>query len=142
MSSEFDPAPGIASWAISNPPILSSAPLRAALPLFERAGMAALRAKSIHLTGYLETALQRFAPGHLTIVTPADPAQRGCQLSVRIMRGAAYGRQVFRDLSARGVVADWREPDIIRLAPVPLYNSYEEVLRCAWHLGEILSTRR
>jgi kynureninase len=138
MSPRFEPAPGIAAWAISNPPIFSSAPLHASLPLFAQAGLPALRAKSIALTGYLETLLMQLAGKHLGVVTPRDPAQRGCQLSLRLVHGAEHGRQVFEALTARGVVADWREPDIIRLAPVPLYNSYEDVLRCAWNLSEIL----
>jgi kynureninase len=142
MSAQFEPAEGAAAWAVSNPPILSSAPLRAALPLFASAGMPALRAKSVGLTGYLETLLKQLAGEHLCIVTPADPAQRGCQLSVRLIHGAERGRRVFQALTARGIVADWREPDIIRLAPVPMYNNYEEVLRGAWHLGEILAARR
>jgi kynureninase len=140
MSASFEPAAGVAAWALSNPPILSTVPLRASLPLFAQAGMAALRAKSAQLTGYLETLLTQLAAEHLAILT-CDPAQRGCQLSVRLTHGAQRGREVFQALSARGVVADWREPDIIRLAPVPLYNTYEEVLRVAWHLGEILSAR-
>jgi kynureninase len=142
MSAQFEPAEGAAAWAVSNPPILSSAPLRAALPLFASAGMPALRAKSVGLTGYFETLLKQLAGEHLCIVTPADPAQRGCQLSVRLMHGAERGRRVFQALTARGIVADWREPDIIRFAPVPMYNNYEEVLRGAWHLGEILAARR
>ena len=142
MSARFEPAEGAAAWAVSNPPILSSAPLRAVLPLFASAGMPALRAKSVGLTGYFETLLKRLAGEHLGMVTPADPAQRGCQLSVRLIHGAERGRRVFQALTARGIVADWREPDIIRLAPVPMYNNYEEVLRGAWHLGEILAARR
>ena len=141
MSSRFEPAPGIAAWMISNPPILSSAPLRASLPMFDQAGLAALRTKSIALTGYLERLLTQLAGEHLRIVTPRDPAQRGCQLSLRLAVGAERARQVFQALAARGVVADWRAPDIIRLAPVPLYNGYEDALRCAWHLGELLLTR-
>lgn len=142
MSPQFDPARGAAAWALSNPPILSTAPLQAALPLFTNAGMPALRAKSIGLTGYFESLLQQLAGEYLRIVTPADPAQRGCQLSIRLVHGADRGRSVFQALTARGIVADWREPDIIRLAPAPMYNSYEEVLRSAWHLGEILTARR
>jgi kynureninase len=142
MSPEFRPANGAASWAISNPPIFSSSPLRASLPLFEQAGMTALRAKSQQLTACLESLLKEFAGEHLAFVTPADPAQRGCQLSVRLIHGARRGREVFEALAARGIITDWREPDIIRLAPVPLYNSCEDVLRCAWNLGEILSPAR
>jgi len=139
MAARFEPAEGTSAWAVSNPPILSTAPLRASLPLFASAGMSALRAKSQRLTAYLEQLLKQRSGEHLKLVTPAEPAQRGCQLSVRLLDGAQRGRQVFQALSRRGVIADWREPDIIRLAPVPLYNSYEDVLRGAWHLSEILS---
>jgi kynureninase len=139
MAARFEPAEGTSAWAVSNPPILSTAPLRASLPLFASAGMSALRAKSQRLTAYLEQLLKQRSGEHLRLVTPAEPAQRGCQLSVRLLDGAQRGRQVFQALSRRGVIADWREPDIIRLAPVPLYNSYEDVLRGAWHLSEILS---
>jgi len=139
MAAKFDGAPGAAAWAISNPPVFSTAPLLASLPLFAQATMTALRARSVRLTGYLESLLKELAARHIALVTPVDPAQRGCQLSIRLIHGAQRGRHVFEALSARGVVADWREPDIIRLAPVPLYNSHEDVLRCAWHLSQILS---
>lgn len=139
MPPAFQPAAGVAAWAISNPPIFSTAPLRASLPLFVKAGIHALRAKSIALTSYLEASITELAGDHLQVVTSADPQQRGCQLSLRLKRGAEHGRQVFQALSARGIVSDWREPDIIRLAPVPLYNSFEDVLRGAWNLAEILS---
>jgi kynureninase len=142
MSSKFAPAPGAAAWAVSNPPIFSAAPLRAALPLFAEAGMAALRRKSLALTAYMESLVNELAAERLAIITPADPAQRGCQLSLRIADGAAPGLALYQALSARGVVCDWREPDIIRLAPVPLYNSFEDVLRAAWTLCELLPPRR
>jgi kynureninase len=140
MSARFEPAPGIAAWAISNPPIFSTAPLLASLSLFAQAGMAALRAKSQRLTGYLESLASELSGDPLQIVTPADPAQRGCQLSLRVTRGAAPARRVFQAMLSRGIVGDWREPDIIRLAPVPLYNGYEEVLRAVWTLAQIVST--
>jgi kynureninase len=142
MHPQFLAARGAAAWALSNPPIFSAAPLLAALPLFAEAGMPALRRKSIALTAYLASLLSELAGEQLTIITPADPGQRGSQLSVRVAGGAARGHELFQALSARGVVCDWREPDIIRIAPVPLYNSFEDVLRGAWQLCELLRPRR
>ncbi len=134
MRPEFHAAAGAAGWAVSNPPVFSSAPLRASLPLFAQAGMAALRHKSLALTAYLESLVQRLAGEELAIVTPGEPERRGCQLSLRVQAGAQRGRQVFQSLAARGLIGDWREPDIIRLAPVPLYNGFEDVLRAAGQL--------
>lgn len=134
MRPQFHAAAGAAGWAVSNPPVFSSAPLRASLPLFAQAGMPALRHKSLALTAYLESLVRRLAGEELAIVTPGEPERRGCQLSVRVKAGAQRGRQVFQSLAARGLIGDWREPDIIRLAPVPLYNGFEDVLRAAWHL--------
>jgi kynureninase len=142
MSPDFVPAHGAAAWALSNPPIFSAAPLRASLPLFAETGMTALRHKSLALTAYLAALVTELAGESLAIVTPSDPAQRGCQLSLRIARSAGHGLAVFEALSERRVVCDWREPDIIRLAPVPLYNSFEDVLRGAWTLCELLPQRR
>jgi kynureninase len=138
MSPTFAPAHGAAAWAVSNPPILSAAPLRASLPLFAEAGIAALRRKSLALTAYMALLVAELAGQRLVVVTPGDPAQRGCQLSLRIASGAEHGLQLYQALSARGVVCDWREPDVIRLAPVPLYNSFEDVLRGVWTLCELL----
>jgi kynureninase len=142
MSPAFQAADGAAAWAVSNPPIFSAAPLRASLPLFAEAGMAALRRKSQALTGYFASLVSELAGERVASVTPADPAQRGCQLSLRIVDGATAGRALYQALSARGVVCDWREPDIMRVAPVPLYNSFEDVLRGAWTLCEQLPPRR
>ena len=141
MSPQFQAAPGAARFALSNPPIFSAAPLRASLPLFLEAGLEALRTKSIALTGYLAALLQELAPDELELITPADPAQRGCQLSVRLRVGAERGRQVFQALQARGVIVDWREPDVLRLAPTPLYNRFEDALRAAWQLAQLLQRR-
>jgi kynureninase len=94
------------------------------------------------LTAYLASLLAALAGEQLTIITPADPAQHGSQLSLRIARSAGNGRQLFQELSARGVICDWREPDVIRIAPVPLYNSFEDVLRGAWQLCELLQPQR
>jgi kynureninase len=129
MPAGFLPGPGAAAWQLSNPPILAAAPLLASLPRFRSAGMTALREKSLQLTGYLEILLQQRCRDSLQIVTPAHSAERGCQLSLRVIAGRAVARALFDSLLPRGVVADWREPDIIRLAPVPLYNSYQDVWR-------------
>ena len=142
MSPDFVAARGAAAWALSNPPIFSAAPLRASLPLFAETGIAALRRKSLALTAWLESLLQELAGGRLAIVTGTDPAQRGCQLSLRLGSGAAHGLSVSEALARRGVVCDARQPDIIRLAPVPLYNSFEDVLRGAWALAQLLQPQR
>jgi kynureninase len=138
MQAEFVGARGAAAWALSNPPVFSAAPLRASLPLFAQAGMSALRSKSIALTAYLAALVTELGAGELTLITPADPAQRGCQLSLRIGGGAGRGRRVFEALATRGVVCDWREPDILRITPAPFYNSFEDVLRGAWQLCALL----
>jgi kynureninase len=127
MPEDFQPLPGAEGWQISNLPILSAAPLLASLPLFDEAGMPALRAKSLRLTGYLETLLNAKLSNGLTILTPSDPEARGCQLSLRLRRTPAQARAVFEALNRQGFVGDWREPDVIRIAPVPLYNRFVDV---------------
>lgn len=127
MPAEFQPIPGAQGWQLSNPPILAAAPLLASLPLFDAAGMDRLREKSLRLTGYLEALLQARLSHALTVITPADAEARGCQLSIRLHRSATEARAVFDSLAAAGVFCDWREPDIIRVAPVPLYNSFVDV---------------
>ncbi|WP_240126139.1 kynureninase [Thermomonas alba] len=131
MGPRFMPTPGADGWQLSNPPILALAPLRASLALFDRAGMPALRAKSERLTGYLEQLIDAGLRDVLQVLTPRDAAQRGCQLSLRVRGGRERGRQLFEFLAARGVLGDWREPDVIRISPVPLYNTYGDVLRFA-----------
>jgi kynureninase len=127
MRPEFNPAEGAAGWAVSNPPILSSAPLLASLEMFRAAGIGELRAKSVRLTTYAERLLQEFAGRHVQIITPANPEERGCQLSLRVSGGHRRGRRVFDALGDHAIVCDWREPDIIRIAPTPLYNRFSEV---------------
>jgi kynureninase len=129
MGPHFVPTPGADGWQLSNPPILGLAPLRASLDLFARAGMPALRAKSEQLTGYLEQLIRTQLDGVLQIVTPADPTQRGCQLSLRVAGGRERGRALFACLAADGIIGDWREPDVIRISPAPLYNTHADVLR-------------
>ncbi|MBO9857364.1 MULTISPECIES: kynureninase [Xanthomonas] len=127
MDPQFVPSPGAEGWQLSNPPVLALAPLRASLALFDQAGMAALRAKSEQLTGHLEQLIHARVPQALQIVTPAEPARRGCQLSLRVAGGRARGRALFEHLHAAGVLGDWREPDVIRIAPVPLYNRFSDL---------------
>ena len=131
MGPRFDPTPGADGWQLSNPPILGVAPLRASLELFDRATLPALHAKSEKLTGYLEQLIDAELRDVLQVVTPRDPAQRGCQLSIRVVGGRERGRALFEYLGARGVLGDWREPDVIRISPVPLYNTFADVLRFA-----------
>jgi kynureninase len=134
----FDPIPGAEGWQISNPPILSTAPLLASLEIFQRAGMPALREKSIALTGYLHDLIEQQKPGLIEVITPSEAEQRGCQLSLRIKRPAAEAKRCLDRLSAAGVIGDWREPDVLRLAPIPLYNSFSDVSAAAEILARAL----
>lgn len=133
MKKGFQPIAGVDGWQVSNVPILQSAALLASLEIFEEAGIKNLRAKSELLTGYLEFLLREIDPArqHFELLTPVNPKERGCQLSVFMKQN---GKKIFRKLTAAGVIADWREPDVIRVAPVPLYNTFEDV----WRLGDIL----
>ena len=134
MEPQFRAAAGVAAWQISNPPILAAAPLIASLSIFTEAGMQRLRAKSVALTDYLDSLVRPLSTA-VTILTPPDSGRRGCQLSLRIAGGAVRGRRVFEGLTARGVVCDWRFPDVIRVAPVPLYNRFED----AWRFVDALT---
>jgi len=131
MGPEFMPTPGAEGWQLSNPPILALAPLRASLEQFARTGMDALRAKSQRLTGYLEALIDARLRDTLQVITPRDPARRGCQLSLRVTGGRDRGRALFEHLGGQGIVGDWREPDVIRISPAPLYNTHADVLRFA-----------
>jgi kynureninase len=127
MPHAFQPLPGAEGWQVSNIPVLSCAPLLASLPLFDQAGMAALRRKSLALTGYLAFLLERRLAHAVSILTPAQPQARGCQLSLRLKRPTTHARATFEALTRRGFVGDWRAPDVIRVAPVPMYNRFVEV---------------
>lgn len=130
MEKGFIPMSGAQGWQLSNAPVLGMAAHRASLELFEEVGMVKLRDKSEMLVSYLEYILEevsrKFENCDFEIITPKNPSQRGCQLSV-LMHG--QGRQLFDKLTALGVVADWREPNVIRMAPVPFYNSFEDLYR-------------
>jgi kynureninase len=135
MERRFKPMPTAEAWQVSNAPVFSMAVHRVALEQFDRAGIANLRAKSEGLTAFLELVIAEVARAtntHLEVITPSDPRQRGAQLSI-LAHG--HGRSLFDELTRRGVVADRREPNVIRVAPVPMYNSYEDV----WRFGEILT---
>lgn len=125
MGPNFDAIPGAEGWQLSNPPILSLAAVRASYDMFQAAGMENLRAKSLKLTGYLEFLLDSMS-ADFHVITPRDENQRGCQMSIVVHEN---GKAVFDVLQAQGVVCDWREPDCIRIAPVPLYNTFEDVYR-------------
>jgi kynureninase len=136
MGPEFDPLPGAEGWQLSNPPIFQLAALRASLEIFDEAGMGNLRAASVKLTGHLESLLKEIKNDRISIITPGDPEQRGSQLSIRVKDA---GKSLFEAITSRGVVADWREPDVIRVAPVPLYNTFEDVEKFAGILKECLT---
>ena len=124
MKKGFFPQRGAASWQMSNAPVFNMIAHRASLDIYDKAGMTALREKSLDLTAYLEFLLAELKTLPFSIITPRDSAQRGCQISMLFHE---RGREVFDALTAAGIVADWREPDVIRVAPVPLYNTYEDV---------------
>jgi kynureninase len=128
MGPQFVPTPGADGWQLSNPPILALAPLRASLDVFTRAGMVNLVAKSRRLTAYLDWLIRTRLDDTLDIVTPNDPLQRGAQLSVRVRAGREAGRALFGYLEQQGILGDWREPDVIRLSPTPLYNRFVDCL--------------
>lgn len=126
MKKGYKPMKGAAGWQMSNAPVLSMAAHKAALDMFTEVGMDALREKSLELTGYLEFLLKD--NDKFEIITPRDPEQRGCQLSILTGKD---GKKLFDKLTDAGVIADWREPNVIRVAPVPLHNTFTDVFRFA-----------
>jgi kynureninase len=130
MKKGFVPMPGMDGWQLSNFPILQGAAHLASLEIFQQAGIKNLRKKSVALTGYLEFLLNEIDPHEttFTILTPKKVDERGCQLSIFMKKN---GKKVFNALTKAGVIADWREPNVIRVAPVPLYNTFKEVFRFA-----------
>jgi kynureninase len=128
MGPQFAPIGGAEGWQISNPPVLSTAPLLASLDVFKRAGMARLREKSISLTGFLQRLIEDRLRDKVEIITPASADERGCQLSLRLALPRLEAKRCHERLIEAGVIGDWREPDVLRWAPVPLYNSYQDVI--------------
>ena len=138
MGPDFQPIPTAEGWQLSNPPILAMAPVRASLELFEEAGgMLPLIKKSQRLTGHLEQQLLDRLEGKVIIITPSGPQQRGCQLSLEVSP-KFDGKAIYEQLEAVGVRTDWREPNVIRAAPVPLYNSFDDVDQFVDRLTKIL----
>lgn len=139
MANRFDPTPTADGWQLSNPPILSLAAIRASMEIFQQCGgVAALREKSIQLTIYFEALLKELIGDRVNIITPRDPARRGCQLSIEIALDGVAGKTVHEKLEAAGTATDWREPNVIRAAPVPLYNSFADVHRFVSTLKQVL----
>ena len=133
LEPEFIPVPSADGWQISNPPIFSMAPLRASLSIFDEVGgMERLRAKSIKLTGYLEFLLMEIGSKKFSVITPGDPNARGCQLSIVAHQ---HPKELHNELVAAGVKGDFREPNVIRVAPTPLYSTFHEV----WRFAQILA---
>lgn len=129
------------AWQISNPPIFAMGPVRTSLRLFDEVGMPALRERSLRLTGYLRELFDEVLPGRpLEVITPREPERHGCQLSVRLLEGSA-GELTKRLRYEHGVIADARQPDIVRFAPVPLYSSYLDCWRAATALAETVEAR-
>lgn len=141
MESGFAPMPGAEGWQLSNVPILGMSVMKTSIDIFAEVGLQALRQKSELLTGYLEFTIDRlseqFPDAGIEIVTPRNSEQRGCQISINI---TGRTRAVFDRMIARGVIGDFREPHMIRLAPVPLYNSFEDVYSFAEVMEEILAS--
>ena len=125
MRHEFDLLPGAEGWQLSNPPILSLAAIRASLAIFDEVGIAQLREKSKHLTSYFEYLIKELGDDVIRVITPSNPEERGCQLSIQVKNA---NRDLHDKLTKSGVISDWREPDVIRCAPVPLYNSYKDAV--------------
>ncbi|TWD73270.1 kynureninase [Kribbella amoyensis] len=139
MAAESRPPESADAWQVSNPPIFSMSPVRTSLELFDQVGIGVLRERSARLTAYLERLLGGITPGRpLRVITPADPERRGAQLSLRIAGPAGAGEVAKRLRYEYGVVADTREPDVLRLAPVPLYSSYHDCWRAVTALAEVV----
>ena len=132
----FTPRLGAGGWKISNPSVLAMAPVGASAALFASVGMEALRERSMRLTAFLEVGLATVA--NVQVITPSDPERRGCQLSVRIEVNPG---ELEAELLSRGVVVDARNPDIIRIAPTPMYNSFEDIVDVVTELRDILGAR-
>jgi len=137
MEKGFEAIPTAEGWQLSNAPILAMAAHKASLDVFDEAGIDELHKKRKLLSGYLHFVLSDINSTRkekvIEVITPANENERGCQVSMLMLKD---GKEIFTELTARGVIADWREPNVIRVAPVPLYNSFEDV----WRFGLIIKT--
>ena len=136
MRQPFDVMEGAEGWQLSNPPILSMAAIKASLDLFDEVGMDALRQKSEKLTGYFEFLINEIGSDDIKIITPTNPKERGCQFSIQVKNA---DKSLHKKLTENHITTDWREPDVIRCAPTPMYNSFEDVYRMVKSLSSILS---
>lgn len=136
MRDPFDPIEGAEGWQLSNPPILSMAAIKASLDIFAEAGITNLRSKALKLTGYMEYLVQQLKNDKIAIITPSEPSRRGSQLSIQVKTA---DKDLFDKVTKAGVIADWREPDVIRVSAVPLYNSFVDVHRFVEILKQQLS---
>lgn len=135
LEPEFTPVASADAWQLSNPPIFSLAPVLASLEIFDKATMAALRARSQRLTGYLQQLIDRLPSERYTVITPREPQRRGCQISLLALQRP---RELHRELESRGVTCDFREPNVVRVAPTPLYNSFHD----CWKFAQVLANHR
>ena len=136
MRHEFEVLPGAEGWQLSNPPILSMAAIKASLDMFNEVGIEKLTRKSKKLTGYFEFLLKQLGEDVVKIITPSNPDERGCQLSIQVKNA---NKALHTKLTKAGVISDWREPDVIRCAAVPLYNSFVDVYQMVEKLKSILN---
>ena len=136
MRDDFDMLPGAEGWQLSNPPILSMAAIKASLDIFADAGMNNLISKSHKLTAYFEFLVNSIGNDSIKIITPTDKNERGCQLSIQVKNA---DRTLHDKLTEAGIISDWREPDVIRCAPVPLYNTFEDIYKMVERLKAILN---
>ena len=135
MRDDFDQLPGAEGWQLSNPPILSMAAIRASLDVIQEAGFDKLCEKSKVLIGYFEFLINQLNNKDIKIITPSNPNERGCQLSIQVKNA---DKSLYDKLTDAGVITDWREPDVIRCAPIPLYNSFQDVYNMVERLKELL----
>mgnify|MGYP000023514696 CR=1 FL=1 len=135
MRMPFDVMQGAEGWQLSNPPVLSMAPILASLDIFEEVGMDALREKSEKLTGYFEFLINEIGSETIKIITPTNPKERGCQLSIEVKNA---NKSLHKKLTENNIITDWREPNVIRCAPTPMYNSFQDVYRMVSKLKELL----
>jgi len=136
MRHDFDAIPGAEGWQLSNPAILSMAAIRASLDLFDTAGFKNIIKKSKSLTGFLEFLINELNDDRINIITPENPEERGCQLSIQVK---SANKNLHTQLTKNDVISDWREPDVIRVAPAPLYNSYQDVFEFVQRLKKVLN---
>lgn len=136
MRGEFDQLPGAEGWQLSNPPILSMAAIKASLDIFDKVGIEKLIEKSKKLTGYFEFLINELNNDSISIITPSNPEERGCQLSIQVKNA---DKSLHEKLTEAGIISDWREPDVIRCAPVPLYNSFQDIYQMVDRLRKILT---